>query len=86
MRTPARWFYLSFADDERGGFLGGIYIEANGPLTASRRAHMLSINPGGQVLTVEMPSGYPLPPPEYRERLLTKAEIQALDDAVSALH
>lgn len=68
-----RWFYLSFADDN--GFLGAIYIEARGFVSAVEMTKFLGINPGGEVMGVEVPVEY-LPPEDKREILLSKEDME----------
>ncbi len=65
-------YYLSFADES--GFLGGVFTEAHGIITATDKTNDLGINPGGEVMCWG-----PIPPPEdhYLDRLLTKDEIDA---------
>jgi hypothetical protein len=73
------WMYLSFADDDRGGFLGAAIVEGNNVGQAARRAHVLGINPGGQVLgfgpltPAELDENVP---PAYRDKLLDKTAIK----------
>lgn len=70
------WYYLSFADEEQ--FLGGLYIQAFGVLSATTTAAVTGMNPGGEVA-----AWGPIPdwqmdlhvPEEKRMRLLTKDEI-----------
>jgi hypothetical protein len=69
-----KWFYLSYADE--AGFRGGLYTFAHGPVEAMTRAGILGLSPGGEVYSFECPKDK-LPPPEFRERLLTKAELEA---------
>ncbi len=77
-KLPLSGWYMSFA--EPGKFLGGCYLEARGPASALRLSHELGINPGGQVMHV----GFPLElmrqnvPVNMRNRLLTRAEVEAL--------
>jgi hypothetical protein len=47
------WWYLSFADD---GWLGAAIVEGDSIVSAAARAHALGINPGGEVLGVELPA------------------------------
>lgn len=73
---PLRWWYLSFA--EPGKFLGGAYIQARGVTLALTRAHALGINPGGEVMFVEIPhEAEHKIPSAHKHRLLTKIELQA---------
>jgi hypothetical protein len=72
-----KWFYMSYAKEAaQGGFQGGIYTFAHGPVEAMTRAGILGVSPGGEVACVECPVEH-LPPPEFRERLLSKAELEA---------
>lgn len=64
-------YYLSFADEER--FLGGVFTEAYGIVTAIENTHELGINPGGEVMCI---GPGPAPRPEYLNRLLTKGELE----------
>ena len=79
---PLAWWYLSFCDPGKPKgtqFLGACTVQAHGMADAITRAHRLGCNPGGEV------AGWgPLPKlPDvwkgHTERLLSKAEIQALD-------
>ena len=72
------WFYLSFAGDRDGvdTFFGACIVNAPEMILATIESHRLKINPGGQVLGMPIPEGF-LPGSEYRERLLTKADIKA---------
>jgi hypothetical protein len=70
------WWYLSFATDE--GFLGGVYIQAFGSMSAVTTATVLGFNPGGEVacwgpIPVEQMDLHV--PVEKRTRLLSKEEI-----------
>lgn len=69
------WWYLSFADDTVG-FIGGILVEAQGPVTARLRVGSLGLAPGGEMLAFEHPSDLPLPEPVFRNRLLTVKELE----------
>lgn len=66
-------YYLSFADET--GFLGAVFIEAHGIVTATEKAHELGINPGGEVACWG-----PVPPPvdEGMNRLLSKEEVSTI--------
>lgn len=74
-----RLWWLSFADGTKPTgeqFLGVAIVEALGFIEAVRVAHLLGINPGGEV------RGGPVPTEPYpetvRNRLLSKDEILAL--------
>ena len=70
-------WWLSFCDTRRPDgyqFLGVAIVEADGFLQAIDKAHVLNINPGGEV------RGFPVQdiPSEYHDRLLSREEV---DDA-----
>lgn len=67
------YWYLSFADDNRGGFLGACVVEGFDIVSATIRAHELGINPGGQVLGLPMPHEHEDDYPH--DRLLKREEI-----------
>jgi hypothetical protein len=71
LKQPKALFYMSFADN---GFLGAVVVEAHGPVTAMRKSHRLGINPGGQVLTIQVPDHVTVPK-EAMNRLLTKEQV-----------
>jgi len=79
--SPQALFYISYVDEDflGGVFVGGVFVEGHGPITANMRAQQLGINPGGEALIVRIPDGTPLPPPEMRDRLLTREELAAFD-------
>lgn len=70
------WMYLSFTDyvDGVDTFLGACVVRGSNVLEAAFAAHLLGINPGGQVLGIGPLSAKALDTfsPEYRERLLDK--------------
>jgi hypothetical protein len=70
--NECRWFWLSFAD--KAGFRGGCFVFAPGFMTAVERARALELNPGGEVVGVAVNE---VPPPEWQNRLLTKADMEA---------
>jgi hypothetical protein len=74
LENPLGCYYLSFADDDAGGFLGAAIVEARGPTLAVMRSNSLGINPGGEILVVAVPMPVL---PELMDRLLNKAEIAA---------
>ena len=70
------WWYLSFAGGDEG-WRGGVIVLAHGFATALLEANRLKINPHGEV------SGHPIPGDKapalkFRNRLLTKAELEEL--------
>lgn len=74
------WFYLSFVDPSRpkgDKFIGGCYVQAVGEIFAVSEAWRLGINPGGEVGILLVPPEH-VPPPEFRERLLTREEVRNL--------
>lgn len=75
-----RWYYLSFATDER--FLGALVLKAFGKSDVVLMSHELKLNPGGSVMILEMADEFPDPPPEFTNRLLNKADLDELDKHV----
>lgn len=78
--SPPVWWWLSFCDTERPAgeqFLGVAIVEAPNVPMATVRAWDLGVNPGGQVAAYDVPAGH-LPAVEWRDRLLTRAEAEAL--------
>lgn len=71
--SPKQWIWLSFADDT--GFLGAAIVQGGGMMEATMRARQLGCNPGGEVVGEPLEN---LPPPEYRERLLSMEEIDRM--------
>ena len=67
--------YLSFADDE---WLGGLFIEAPDFPSAITASHVQGLNPGGEIMSVELPDDAPIPV-EYRNRLLSRTDLEDLD-------
>lgn len=74
LSEPEQWHYLSFADAE---FRGGVVVKAHGITDAIFVVNALGINPGGEVFCVPIP-GDKIPAEEFRNRLLGKAEIEAM--------
>lgn len=72
------WWYLSYATQTT--FLGGVILEAHGPMDAFTQSSLLGLNPGGAALGFPFPEGdvVPLPPERFRNRLLTRAEVQEM--------
>lgn len=75
MHAPETLFYLSFVGDE--GFRGAVVTRANGPTTALMKVHRLGINPGGQVLTIELPADHRVSE-DALDRLLNTEEVKAI--------
>jgi hypothetical protein len=84
LTEPLRWFYLSFADDER--FRGAVIVEAHGVAHAIELTHKLGINPSGEVAVFEVPEGAPLPPDAAKNRLLSKRDLDRLFGAENMVH
>jgi hypothetical protein len=72
LSQPLRWFYLSFADEQ---FLGAALVEAQGFAHAIKLTHKLGINPGGEVLSHEVPTSVKIPE-EAKNRLLSKSDLE----------
>jgi hypothetical protein len=72
---PLRWFYLSFAGDDR--FNGAVIVEAPGEMHALERVHKLGISPGGQVAIFAVPEGKHVPD-AAKNRLLSKTDLERL--------
>lgn len=71
-KNPLSWWYLSYAGETE--FLGGLIIQAHGPTEATYLSRHRGISPGGEVLILQVPDDQ-LPPDEYRNRLLTRQEL-----------
>lgn len=69
--TDEDWWWLSFAGD--GGFLGVVVVQGYGIVDAVSRSHELEANPGGEVQGLLIPLEC-VPPVQFRNRLLSKAE------------
>lgn len=69
---PLRWFYLSFAEDEK--FNGAVVIKAHGIGDACMKCHQLGISPGGEVLGFPIPDDE-LPSSQYHNRLLGREDV-----------
>lgn len=71
-------WWLSFAGEE--GFRGVAIVEGHDLITAVLATHVLKINPGGQVLGVEIPRGLgDAIPAHLRNKLLSRAETLLAD-------
>ncbi len=70
---PERLFMLSFADDD--GLRGVVITREHGPTRAHRKTHALGINPGGEVMIIEVPP-WEVIEPIYLDRLLTRSEAE----------
>lgn len=67
-------WYLSYADETK--FRGAVYVLAFGPVSAVMRVQAEGINPGGEVMMVQVPKDK-YPEHKYWTRLLTMEEVQA---------
>lgn len=75
-----RYFYGSFAGE---AFKGAVITQAHGVVDFGIRCHHMGINPGGELLCVEMPQDQ-IPAEKYLNRLLNKEEVLEIwDDAKS---
>ncbi len=80
---PMGWWYLSFGAP--GKFLGGVYLQARGHTHALMESHHLGINPGGEVLHIQVPPHIAAMIPEaFKNRLLGKADLEECDRLMSA--
>jgi hypothetical protein len=68
------WWYLSFAGGDTG-WCGGVIVLGHGFASAVLEAHLLKLSPGGQVTGHPVPKDL-VPAPKFRNRLLTKAELE----------
>ena len=77
------WF-LSFADGnlpQGSQFLGGAIVRASHMIEAVRVAHILGINPGGEVQGIQVPSKLVSRiKGKWIERLLTREECEEWDE------
>lgn len=82
------WWWLSFCDRElpKGNqFLGVVIVEGSSLVDATRTAHTKGINPGGEVLGIQIPGKIlPLYKDEWRNRILTKVEVHDIDAEIEA--
>lgn len=76
-KLPERWMYFSFSKDkEDGGFQGAIIIKTKGIVHARMWMARQGINPKGEMLGAPYPESRMIPSEEYRNRLLTKKELE----------
>lgn len=76
---PERIWYISFATET--AFLGGVFVKARGPNSALEATHKHRCNPGGEVLIAAANPEIEIPE-EFCNRLLTKGELEAIDEAL----
>lgn len=74
-KNPLQYLFLSFVSDHI--FLGGIIVKTHGLAHAIRDTHRMGINPGGEVLATVITDDM-VPDESFMNRLLTRAEIEAL--------
>jgi hypothetical protein len=78
--VPAKkWFYISFINKPEGKFQGAALVEAEHWGKAIDAVFELKLKPKDAKceLTIEIP-GDKVPPEEYRNRLLSREEIEAI--------
>lgn len=78
-KQPEKLWYISFADDDRGGFLGACCVVAQGMIGAVRLTHALGINPGGQVLAIQWDESIAGPCPYPPNVLMTAEDVKRYD-------
>jgi hypothetical protein len=73
-------YYISFSSDEK--FEGGVFTEAFSKNDAYKRCifNLKLINPEGiEALILKAPAGTPSIPARFRDKLLTKEQVQEVD-------
>lgn len=75
------YYYMSFTDaelPEGSRFLGACIVEAADLPTAITKTHVLGINPGGDILVVDIPdpTTCPVPIAVVENRLLSVKELE----------
>jgi hypothetical protein len=77
------WRWMSFCDPARpkgSKFLGALLIEAADSDDALMRSHLLGLNPGGEVVSFEVPQEYVARiEPAMTYRLLSRAECETFE-------
>jgi hypothetical protein len=69
--------WMSFAGED--GFLGVVLIEGDDLADATIKTHKMRINPGGSIKAAEISADKEfLIPEEFRNRLLTRTEVDRL--------
>lgn len=77
MSTEEKLHWCSFAGEE---FNGVVITTGTDPIGLASKAHRLGINPGGEMLSFEIPDEYVKKiPPEYRDKLLNRNQLEGLD-------
>src|SRR5580658_1300853 len=79
LNQPERFWLLSFSKGKfsEGKWLGGIIIKAHGITDAMFKTHQLKINPGGEMMAIEIPDEK-VPPAEWHDQLLTRDQMDFL--------
>jgi hypothetical protein len=73
LETPERYMWFSFADN---GFKGAVIVKAHGVSDGLMKINLLGINPGGQVMAVDIPEETSsLVTPDMTNRLLSREDI-----------
>lgn len=76
--APLQWLWMSFCDTSKPRgfqFLGVIIVKARGAATAIREINRLGINPGGEIMTIEL-GNVIFDESKYANRLLTKEQAE----------
>lgn len=70
------WIYLSFVDDDKDKdkFLGACIVKAKDIIEGVHVAHLLQINPGGEVAAFPIPHKH-LPEERWLGKFLTKEDV-----------
>ncbi len=80
---PEMVFWISYADGtlpEGQQFLGVVITKCQGVIDASSKTHRLGINPGGEMLSMEIPEQVAAHiPAKYFARLLSREEAEACE-------
>ena len=77
MFDDKQWWYLSFSFVE---WLGASVVQADSIVEAIVEAHVRKINPGGAVMAIPCEK---VPPLKYRNRLLSREDIEQWDAEVT---
>lgn len=78
LARPESWWWISFADPDKpkgSQSLGVVIVKGGGMQEALQNAWTMNINPGGQVQAIEIPDEH-VPPAEFHNRLLSRAELE----------
>ena len=81
---PLFWYYISFANEASGAFLGAVVVEGPNDVKAALHEAFPLMPKGGKLTTrIEIPKDK-LPAEQFRNRLLTRAEVETLWPGVKA--